>query len=96
VGGKTESVTAGQAMNNNTIHRSERTNTMKYSLYFATHEECVKAEYWLRANFDCIEEYDVSFNGTVLFFYTTDALTERQKEIIKTTLTPLSFLSDED
>lgn len=67
----------------------------KTSLFFKTPEECNIATDWFLINFEGIEDYDVSYNGTVVFFYTAYALTERQKEIIVSTVEPESFLSEE-
>jgi hypothetical protein len=67
----------------------------KHSLFFKTPEEASRALDWLLLNFNGIEEYDSSYNGTVLFFYTAYALSERQQVIIVDTLEPESFLSEE-
>jgi len=67
----------------------------KHSLFFSTPEECMKAEKWICDNIEGIEDTDVSYNGTVFFFYTAFALTERQKEIIVSTVEPVSFLSEQ-
>jgi hypothetical protein len=67
----------------------------KHSLFFSTPEECIEAENWILDNFDGIEDYDRSYNGTVFLFYAAYALSERQKEIIQDTLQPTSFLSEE-
>ena len=67
----------------------------KHSLFFSTLEECLIAERWIRDNIDNIEDYDVSYNGTVFFFYTAFALTEQQRHIIASTVEPFSFLSEE-
>jgi len=67
----------------------------KHSLFFSTPEECIDAENWILDNIDGIEDYDRSYNGTVFFFWTSVALTERQQQIISDTLKPTSFLSEE-
>ena len=68
---------------------------IKHFLFFSTPGECYRAERWIRDNIEDIEDYDVSCEGTVFFFYTALALTEQQQHLIATTVAPLSFLSEE-
>ncbi|OLE52833.1 MAG: hypothetical protein AUG51_16225 [Acidobacteria bacterium 13_1_20CM_3_53_8] len=67
----------------------------KHSLFFAKSEECINAEWWIMGNIEGIEDHDVSYDGTVFFFYTAFALSEQQQHIIASTVAPLSFLSEE-
>jgi hypothetical protein len=64
----------------------------KYSFLFHNVEECEKAEQWIRANIDDIEEYARSYDGVVLAIYRAVPLSDRQKEIIKDATRPASFL----
>jgi hypothetical protein len=68
----------------------------KCSLFFKSIDECDTAYYWLQSNFDGIEEFDRSFDGLALYFYTGLAFTAEQRRIIQSTLLPLSFQAEEN
>jgi len=66
----------------------------KHSLFYDDKQKAPVALDWILDNFRDIEDWDFSFDGLALFFYTAYALTERQKEIIVTTVNPVSFISE--
>jgi len=67
----------------------------KHSVFFASGEECLKAERWIRDNIEDIEDTDVSYDGTAFFFYTACPLHDIELQQIASTVAPLSFLSEE-
>jgi len=67
----------------------------KHSLFFPGIERGNAALEWLLDNLEGIEDWDFSYDGTALLFWTALALSEQQQHIIASTVAPVSFLSEE-
>jgi hypothetical protein len=67
----------------------------KHMLFFSTPEECYRAELWVKGNIEDISGSDVSYNGTVFYFYTECPLHDIEMQQITSNLAPLSFLSEQ-
>lgn len=67
----------------------------KHVLWFDTIAERDNAEAWIKANFEMEDDEALSLS-TQYSFYTSTLLTERQQEIIVSTVKPTSYSMNEE